>query len=141
MAGLLALRRLSMASSGSQIILSLFDRLTDENPRASVDAPQQEWERMSAFKRGVARDLTHLLNTRINENDIPEEYEQARTSMLAFGVQDYTRSPVEQDDIRRSIERAIRNFEPRLTRVQVQLVSTGVLELQFRISAYLKADL
>lgn len=121
--------------------LSLFDRLTDEEPRTTVEAPKNEWEQMAAFKRGLARDLTYLLNTRINEADFPETYEQARESVIAFGVQDYSRSPVEHDEIRRAIERAIRRFEPRLTRVQVQLFGAGHLELHFQINAQLKADL
>ena len=127
--------------NGTPVLLPLFDRLTDENPRVSREVPPNEWERMAAFKKSVARDLTNLLNTRINEADFPEEYKQVRQSVAAYGVQDYSRSPVEKDDIRRSIERAISRFEPRLTRVQVQVKEGGPLELHFRISAYLKADL
>ena len=127
--------------TGSHVLLSLFDRLTDEEPRASVEAPKHEWEQMSTFKKSVARDLSNLLNTRINDNDFPEEFPQVRQSVVAFGVHDYTRSPVEQDDIRKSLERAIRIFEPRLTRVQVQFIGGSHLELHFRISAILKADL
>lgn len=121
--------------------LSLFDRLTDEDPRTTVEAPKNEWEQLAAFKRGLARDLTYLLNTRISEADFPEEFEQVKQSVAAYGVQDYTRSPVEHDEIRRAIERAIRQFEPRLARVQVQLFGAGHLELHFRINAQLKPDL
>ena len=120
---------------------SLFDRLTDENPKASVDAPRNEWEQLAAFKKGVARDLANLLNTRIDEGDFPEAYDHVRRSVAAYGVHDYTRSPVEQDEIRRSIERAVKNFEPRLARVKVQVLEVGHLELHFRITAQLKADL
>ncbi len=137
LAGVLELRGLAAMA----LLLSLFDRLTDEDPRTTVEAPKSEWEQLAAFKRGVARDLTYLLNTRINESHFPDNYELMRQSVVAYGVQDYTRSPVEQDDIRRSIERAIRQFEPRLSRVQVQLFGVGHLELHFRISAFLKADL
>ena len=127
--------------TGSQIVLSIFDRLTDENPRQSRELPVTEWEQMAALKNSVARDLGTLLNTRISLADIPEEFEQVRESVAAYGVEDYTRSPVEKDGIRRSIERAVRAFEPRLTRVQVELLSVSALELRFRIVASLKADL
>ena len=123
------------------ILLSLFDRLTDDQPKVRVEGPRNEWDQMAALKRGVARDLTNLLNTRINEDDIPAEYDHARRSVAAFGVQDYTRSPLEGDDIRRAIERAIKNFEPRLTRVRVQVSLAGDMALSFRITAQLKADL
>ncbi len=96
---------------------------------------------MAAFKKSVARDLTNLLNTRINRDDIPEEFEQLRQSVAAYGVHDYFRSPAEQDDIRKSIERAVRVFEPRLTRVQVKISASGPLDLHFQITGYLKADL
>jgi type VI secretion system protein ImpF len=127
--------------SGSNVRLSLFDRLTDEDPRTTTEAPRHEWDRMAAYKKSVARDLSHLLNTRINENDFAEEYPQARQSVIAFGVHDYTRSPAEQEEIRKSLERAIRLFEPRLTRVQVHFIGGSHMDLHFRISATLKADL
>ena len=130
-------------SPNSNIILSLFDRLTDEKPRLSVEVPLNDWERMTALKQGVARDLTNLLNTRISEKDIPEEFVEVRQSILAYGVHDYTMSPVDKESIRRSLERSIRTFEPRLTRVQVQWLESqsSVVELHYRISAVLKADL
>ena len=128
-------------AGGSRIVLSLFDRLTDLEPRSSVEGLKNDWEQMAALKQSVARDLALLLNTRIDEADFPEEFEQLRRSVAAFGVQDYSRSPVEKEDIRKSIERAVRNFEPRLTRVQVQVIEVSYLELHFRISANLRADL
>ncbi|MEP7351883.1 MAG: type VI secretion system baseplate subunit TssE [Acidobacteriota bacterium] len=131
-----------MASSvGSQIILSLFDRLTDENPRVTKEGPLNEWDKLAAFKQSVAGDLTNLLNTRISQTDIPEEFEQLRQSVAAYGVHDYFRSPADRDEIRKSVERAVRIFEPRLTRVQVKITASGPLDLHFQIVGQLKADM
>ena len=35
----------------SNILLSLFDRLTDDRPRLSVEVPMNDWERMAALKK------------------------------------------------------------------------------------------
>ncbi len=129
--------------TNSNIILSLFDRLTDEKPRLSSEIPMNDWERMASLKKSVARDLTNLLNTRISEHDVPEEFIEVRQSIVAYGVNDYTMSPVDKEAIRRSLERCIRTFEPRLSRVQVQWLESrsSILELHYRISALLRADL
>ena len=53
------------------------------------------------------------------ERDFDPAYEQATNSLLSFGVTDFTaynlKSGVDQELVRRSIERSIRLFEPRLT--------------------------
>ena len=128
--------------AGSHIVLSIFDRLTDNDPRQTREVPQTEWEQMAALKNSVARDLGNLLNTRINRDDIPDEFENVRASIAAYGVEDYTRSPVHEDEIRRSIEYAVRTFEPRLTRVLVEVITQNSRrEASFRITASLKADM
>jgi type VI secretion system protein ImpF len=131
-------------SDAARIVLSLFDRLTDDNPKSNVDPPRNEWDQLAALKRGVARDLTALLNTRINEADFPDTYDQLRRSVAAYGVHDYTHTPVELEEVRKSIERAVKTFEPRLTRVQVRVakeVNAVDVALSFQITAQLKADL
>lgn len=86
---------------------SLLDRLTDWDDE-SLDA-----------------DLSALLNTRRAEYGWESVYEQAAKSILTYGIVDFTgynlNSSVDRERVRRSIERAIRQFEPRLTRVEVTL--------------------
>lgn len=122
------------------IIASLFDRLTDFEPRNSREVPPPEWEQLREHKLSVARDLTNLLNTRRSESDIPEEFEQTRASLAAYGVQDFTTAPMDREEIRRAIERTVRLFEPRLSRVQVTLVEGTNFQFSFRISGMLKMD-
>lgn len=120
------------------IVASLLDRLTDLDPRNSREVQPAEWEQFREFKNSVARDLTNLLNTRRSEEDIPEDFAQTRECVAAYGVQDFTTAPIDREAIRRAIERAVRIFEPRLSRVTVQLVEGGVLQLSFRISGLLR---
>jgi type VI secretion system protein ImpF len=122
------------------IIASLLDRLTDNEPRNSREVPPPEWEQLRQHKDSVARDLTNLLNTRRDERDIPEEFERTRQSLAAYGVQDFTAAPLDREAIRRSIERSIRFFEPRLCRVQVSLEDSGDFQFSFRISGMLRLD-
>ena len=122
------------------IVSSLFDRLTDFEPRNSREVQPPEWEQFREYKQSVARDLTHLLNTRRSENDIPEDFELTRESIAAFGLQDFSTAPMDPESIRRAIERTVRQFEPRLSRVQVALVEGADFKLSFRISGILRMD-
>jgi type VI secretion system protein ImpF len=122
------------------ILASLFDRLTDHEPRNTREVPPPEWEQLREYKASVARDLTNLLNIRRSESDIPEEFAYTRESLAAYGVQDFTTAPMDREGVRRAIERTVRIFEPRLSRVQVTLVEGGSFQLSFRISAILRTD-
>lgn len=122
------------------ILASLFDRLTDYEPRNSREALPPEWEQLRQYKLGLARDLTNLLNIRRSESDIPEEFEATRQSLAAYGLQDFTTAPVDRDAIRRAMERTIRAFEPRLSRVQVTVVEGADFKFSFRISGMLRVE-
>ena len=123
------------------IVASLFDRLTDAEPRNSHEVPGPEWDQREDYRLSVARDLTSLLNTRRNEADIPEEFELTRDSILAYGLQDFTVAPVDRETVRRSVERTIRRFEPRLSRVQVSVMESSSFSYSFRISGVLHMEM
>ena len=124
--------------------LSLLDRLLDLQPESQAEAPVSSWEQLREFKTSLCRDLSALLNTRRAEQDFDPAYEEATNSLLSFGIADFTsynlKSGVEQDQVRRSIERAIRQFEPRLARVSVSIEEPDPLRpvLQFQIEALLR---
>jgi type VI secretion system protein ImpF len=131
-----------MARLGDQnVVGSLFDRLTDFDPRNSREVSPPLSDQLRLLKASVARDLTDLLNTRRSEADIPEEFEQTRDSVAAYGVQDFTTAPLDREAIRRAIEGSVRIFEPRLTRVQVRLAESSEFVFAFRISGALRVDL
>ena len=127
-------------ASQTRLVPCLFDRLTDLEPRSRREIPLTAWEQMQQIKQSVARDLTNLLNTRRSEADIPEEFEKTNQSVAAYGIQDFTSSPVDGEQMRRAIEKSARTFEPRLTHVAVQMRKSGEFELEFRIVAMLRID-
>jgi type VI secretion system protein ImpF len=127
-------------SAKSRVIASLFDRLTDYEPRNSREILPPERDQREAYRASVARDLTHLLNTCRSEADIPEEFEYTRESLAAYGVQDFMTAPMDREAIRRAVERTVRRFEPRLSRVQVTDVEGGDFTFSFRISGMLRVD-
>ncbi len=124
--------------------LSLLDRLLDFQPGSQAEAPLSSWEQLREFKTSLCRDLSALLNTRRAEQDFDPAYEEATNSLLSFGITDFTsynlKSGDEQEQVRRSIERAIRRFEPRLARVSVSIEEPDPLRpvLQFQIEALLR---
>ena len=124
--------------------MSLLDRLLDLQPESHEDVPLSSWEQLREFKTSLCRDLSALLNTRRAEQDFDPAYEEATNSLLSFGVTDFTsynlKSGVEQEQLRRSIERAIRQFEPRLGRVSVSIEEPDPLRpvLRFQIEALLR---
>jgi type VI secretion system protein ImpF len=132
--------------NGSVVSPSLFDRLTDYEPRQSREVPLPQWDQIDNYKAAVARDLANLLNTWRRLDEIPEQFQSARESVLGYGLPDYTAGTMDYEQIRRAIERAIRTFEPRLSRVDVAIDSTppnrpepgrAVFRVTFRISAVL----
>ena len=124
-----------MAARNTQVgaPLSILDRLTES------DGPTDAWS-------GLCRDLSALLNTRRATSDFDPSYEQAVNSVLTFGVTDFTtfnlKSELDQENLRVSIERAIRQFEPRLTHVTVSVEEPDPLKpvLRFQVSAVLTFD-
>src|SRR5690242_12370815 len=124
--------------------LSLLDRLIDLSPKSTAEPPLSSWEYAREMKSSVLRDLSALLNTRRAEEDFDPEYEQATNSLLTFGITDCTASDLtarlDREQVRCSIERAIRQFEPRLARVKVSLQEPDPLQpvLRFQIDALLR---
>jgi type VI secretion system protein ImpF len=128
------------------VVLSLLDRLIDLEPGSGQEARANSWEELRQHKESLCRDLTALLNTRRAEADFPPDYEEADRSLLTFGITDFTaydlKHHISQERVRRSIEQAIRRFEPRLARVAVAVKEPDPLKpvLQFQISAVLRGD-
>ena len=126
------------------ITLSILDRLTDLEPDSNVEGRTSSWDEMRQFKAALCRDLAALFNTRRAEQDFDPSFEQATNSLLTFGIADFTsfnlKNAIEQERVRRSIEHAIRRFEPRLARVTVTLELPDSVSpvLRFQIDGLLR---
>lgn len=100
---------------------TLFDRLL------SQDIHGAEGVSLQALRESVAADLEDLLNSRlVNLENMVEEYDQVKKSILQFGIIDFvglsTANPLDRDKICRSIAQSIHAHEPRLKQVQVEIL-------------------
>jgi type VI secretion system protein ImpF len=127
---------------------SLLDRLIDNEPQTSVEAPMTWAQSVRMLKASVRRDLEWLLNTRrINESP-PDALSEVAQSLYNYGLPDITSlsrdSTHAYTRLLRQVERAIALFEPRLSRVRVSLVETegenARRELRFLVEAVLRMD-
>lgn len=123
--------------------ISFMDRFVSAR---TTKRPENEWQQIREWKASICRDLTDLLNTRRAEKDFDSKYEQCVNSLLKFGIPDFTsfdlHNTADQERVRLSIERAIRQFEPRLARVRVTLKPPDPSQprLQFIIDAQLREE-
>lgn len=134
-------------SGNEQIVPSLFDRLTDNEPHAEKERYVGPSEQRRLYWDSVKRDLGNLLNCRRVEREALSEFPLTRASVFNFGIDDISDLHLNDGDsrpaIRTAIERAIRQFEPRLGRVVVEADPPRQSEtvVRFHISAELKTNL
>lgn len=129
-----------------RITPSVLDRLLDDDPQNSREAPKSRSASLIDLRQAVRRDLEWLLNTRCFVDADDDGLTEAKRSVVYFGLPDFTglsvQSSAEKDDLVRSIETAIKNFEPRFLGVKVTLEPIDSLDrqLRFRIEARLDVD-
>lgn len=137
-----------MARSDHDIRLtpSILDRLLDDDPQTTREAPRSQAQSLAELKRSVKRDLEWLLNTRHNGVDIAETLEELNESLAVYGLPDLTslsvKNPNEQNRLAKAIETALRIFEPRFINVKVSLepIDNTDRQLRFRIEAHLDIE-
>jgi type VI secretion system protein ImpF len=129
------------------IVPSILDRLLDDHPDVSREPPTSRVQNLRALEGAVARDVEALLNSRQETlKELPAEFVEVNRSLVTYGLPDLTSlSLLNKDDrnrIRRAVEEAIVQFEPRLLRVRVALEAPRDHDrgLRFRIDALLRVD-
>ncbi len=102
---------------------------------------------MEMLKTRVVHDLEELLNCRREAmEELPEDFEETRSSLLNYGLPDLGSltldNPKDRALIQRLLEQTLSSFEPRLTRIRVFLESQdeGNRTLKFRIDALLRVE-
>ena len=129
-----------------RITPSVLDRLLDDRPEETREAPASRQTSLRLLKEAVRRDLEWLLNTRLSPGGAPEELPEVRRSLAAYGLPDFTtanvKSPEEQEQLRLTVEAAVRVFEPRLEAVEVFVDRVADMEraVRFRIEARLRVE-
>jgi len=125
---------------------SLLDRLIDFEPHSQVEAPLTRAESLRRLRASVRRDIEWLLNT-VRVNEAPSGLTELAKSLYSYGIPDLSSMSLEsaQDGQRllRSLERAISQFEPRLSNVRVtspDKVDRRRTYIEFHIDALLLID-
>lgn len=125
---------------------SLLDRLIDFEPNNQREPQLTRAESLRRLRTSLRRDLEWLLNT-VKVNDSPPGLGEVAKSLYVYGIPDMASMSLEtpQDGQRllRGLERAIAQFEPRLTNVHVsapEKISRKRAYIEFHIEAYLLLD-
>lgn len=128
------------------VTLSVLDRLIDEEPKSSQEAPMTRAESVRRLKAAVRRDLEWLLNAREPVQPPPQGAGELEKSVYCFGLPDICSMNLmnvkNRGGLARLMEIAISQFEPRLLGTKVSLVpSSGPLPLlHFAIDGLLALD-
>ena len=122
---------------GQPLVPSLLDRLISD---------RRGKKNLRHLRQFVALDLEDLLNTRCRCGLLPEEMGELETSLVNYGLPDFTgvkmSSAAERGTLRKLLEDTIRRYESRLSSVRVFVVeNTGQSDrrMHFRIEATLNA--
>jgi type VI secretion system protein ImpF len=125
----------------------VLDRLLDDNPESNQDVVVSRRQQLTALRNSVRRDLEALLNSHYRCISPPPELSELKRSVLEYGVKDFISAFVGtaqlREDLRKSLEQAIRTFEPRFVKVEVALQDGGDQidrTLRFRIDALMYAE-
>ena len=111
------------ADSHQPLLPSILDRLIDDETDRSSEPLWRGSYRLEELREHVRRDLEYLLNTRHGREDLLERPGELGVSTLTYGLPDFTGlvggGTESQERVRSTVERAVREFEPRLRNVRV----------------------
>jgi type VI secretion system protein ImpF len=128
------------------VTLSVLDRLIDDDPKHSAEAPLTRPQSLRQLKAALKRDLEWLLNTRRTIDPAPESARETVRSVYHYGFADISSKSVlssqDQNDLAREMESAITLYEPRLKRVKVRMepLADRSQNLRFVIEGLLNVD-
>jgi type VI secretion system protein ImpF len=132
------------APKNQRLLPSVVDRLLGAG---SGGPASQRGQGLRELRESIRRDLEDLMNTRWRAGTWPEECGELEVSLVNYGIPDFTGSnlgsPESQEEFRRTIQRVLQDFEPRLKRVKVALVKNSEAldrTLRFRIEGWLQTD-
>jgi type VI secretion system protein ImpF len=134
-------------SDNPRLKRSVLDRLLEGSAATESGASWLNDDDMDRVMRDVRRDLENLLNTRRRCIPCPPEFRELQRSLVEYGVPDFTglnmSLPSEREQMRLAIERAIRQFEPRLKNVVVTVLENtdkSDRRLRLRIVGVLRTE-
>jgi type VI secretion system protein ImpF len=128
------------------VTLSVLDRLIDQDPKVSTEAPPTRAQAMREMKAALKRDIEWLLNTRQYAEPLEEGARELLQSLVNYGLPDIcslsTHSAGDHRKLLRMMESALATYEPRLENIKVRLepVAPNSRMLKFVIDAFLRVD-
>jgi len=138
---------LAQIKADQPLLPSVLDRLLDYEPAETRETPRSRSQLLRDLKQSIGRDLENLLNTRRRCKSWPENLAELEKSLANYGVPDLTAaalgSSAGREEFRRVFAEVVRLFEPRFTRVVVEMLGNSEpldRTLRFRIKALLHAE-
>ncbi len=138
---------MARSSSARPLLLSVLDRLIDDSPEASREAPLGEAQFEREFRAAIRRDVESLLNTRVRFLAAPQELTELRRSSYEYGAPDFSGANLATRKRRtehlKMIEAALKAHEPRFKTVKVVAIDDSDRTdrtLHFRIEAMVHAE-
>jgi len=135
------------AKSERSARLSVLDRLIDQDPKRTTEAPPTPAQSLRELKTSLRRDIEWLLNTRRNVQDPPPGSSQLQRSLHVYGLPDICslslRSSQDLSRLSREMESVLTTFEPRFRTVRVTLVpatESTSRTLRFQIEGILRLE-
>lgn len=127
-------------------MLSLLDRLIDDNPESRVEPVPTDAELRRQVRESIQQNVSILLNTRSWLGTWPRELDHIRRSIINFGLPDTSGIAIDDSDVRsvlgQTIRMALEIFEPRLTRINVSVfTAAGARSARVLIEAQVRGDL
>lgn len=133
---------MSRGDDAKRVVLSVLDRLLDDEPDRSDEAPLDDSLLLRYTQQAIRRDLQDLLNTRIRCVSWNPEWKELPDSLLNYGLPDFTVAALDAashpDKVLESIRQTIERWEPRLTGVRIRQTSGDSYfnrVIKFRIEA------
>lgn len=130
------------------LTLSVLDRLLDSAADAAAPATQRpRAHTLTDMKAAIRRDVEDLLNTYRRAAGWSAALTQLNDSIFAYGVPDMVSenlaTPARRRQVVAELEAAIRQWEPRFTRLEVKMLDNADpsdRSLRFRINAEIRVD-
>lgn len=106
-----------------KISAPLLFRLIDEAPHLQSEKKSGTQVLLHEFYEQIRQDLERLLNTRLNNIEWPEKYNELKNSVINYGINDFTLNffgeKANHPKLCQMIKEAISRFEPRIHHVHV----------------------
>jgi type VI secretion system protein ImpF len=138
---------MAMMENTQLLVPSVLDRLLDDDPAVSREAPRSRSQVLRELKQSVRRDLENLLNSRHSYLSWAPALKELNQSLLNYGLSDFTNANLgaarEREEFCRTLQSILRSYEPRFKSVTVRLLTNAQpldRTLRFRIDALLRVD-